>query len=166
MVFASTCLNFCFFGSVLVGSGSPYKTVILPAKAGSAKRADKWLTLSVEPDLIKFFSSTLSSAGSISSPTSSIKSGSPLAKASSRCVRKYLWFRFVTLSPFFDSRFVIQILPWPWGSISSGNRVADVTMIPFWVDNSSEGRPRKNWSNSFELSDWPRGTYLANSTLR
>ena len=47
-------------------------------------------TLYVEPDLMKFFSRTLSRAGSNSSPTSSIKMGLPSDKASSKCVRKYL----------------------------------------------------------------------------
>ena len=45
---------------------------------------------------MKFFSSTLSRAGSSSSPTSSIRRGLPRDRLSSRCVRKYLWFREVT----------------------------------------------------------------------
>ena len=54
------------------------------------------ITLKVLPDLMKFFSSTLSSAGSSSSPTSSIMSGRPRDSESSRCDRKYLWFSDVT----------------------------------------------------------------------
>lgn len=53
-------------------------------------------TLNVFPDLMKFFSSTLSRAGSSSSPTSSMISGLPKESASSKCVRKYLWLRAVT----------------------------------------------------------------------
>ena len=45
---------------------------------------------------MKFFSSTLSSAGSSSSSTSSSRSGRPSDRASSSCVRKYLWLRAVT----------------------------------------------------------------------
>ena len=92
---------------------------------------------------MKFFSRTLSSAGSISSPTSSINKGWPKDKASSRCWRKYLWLRLVTFRLFSFSRLVIQILPWPCGSISRGNLVALVTIIPFCVDNSSDGSPYK-----------------------
>uniref|UniRef100_A0A2M4D0S6 Putative secreted protein n=1 Tax=Anopheles darlingi TaxID=43151 RepID=A0A2M4D0S6_ANODA len=47
-------------------------------------------TFSIEPDFIKFFSSTLSMTGSSSIPTSSISSGLPSERLSSRCVRKYL----------------------------------------------------------------------------
>lgn len=42
------------------------------------------ITLNVEPDLMKFCSNTLSKAGSSSSATSSIRSGRPSDKASSR----------------------------------------------------------------------------------
>ena len=52
-------------------------------------------TLNVLPDLIKFFSSTLSSAGSSSSPTSSMISGLPKDSESSKWLRKYLWLRAV-----------------------------------------------------------------------
>ena len=41
---------------------------------------------------MKFFSRTLSNAGSSSSSTSSINRGRPSDRASSKCVRKYLWF--------------------------------------------------------------------------
>ncbi|KAH3783310.1 hypothetical protein DPMN_161246 [Dreissena polymorpha] len=44
---------------------------------------------------MKFFSSTLSKAGSSSSITSSINNGRPSDKESSRWERKYLWFRDV-----------------------------------------------------------------------
>ena len=54
--------------------------------------------MNVEPDLMKFFSSTLSRAGSSSSPTSSINRGRPKDSASSMCVRKYLWFNDVIWS--------------------------------------------------------------------
>uniref|UniRef100_A0A183L641 LAGLIDADG_2 domain-containing protein n=1 Tax=Schistosoma curassoni TaxID=6186 RepID=A0A183L641_9TREM len=47
-------------------------------------------TLYVEPDLMKFFSKTLSKAGSRSSPTSSMSNGRPSDSESSKCVRKYL----------------------------------------------------------------------------
>ena len=58
-------------------------------------RVKAYLTLNVFPDLIKFFSNTLSSAGSSSSPTSSMISGLPKESESSKCVRKYLWFKAV-----------------------------------------------------------------------
>ena len=61
--------------------------------------------------LMKFFSRMLSSAGSSSSVMSSMSSGRPSDSASSKCCRKYLWFRFVTCSSFFDSLFRTQILP-------------------------------------------------------
>lgn len=54
------------------------------------------LTLKVVPDLIKFFSNTLSKAGSSSSRMSSMRRGRPKERLSSKCVRKYLWFRDVT----------------------------------------------------------------------
>lgn len=54
-----------------------------------------FFTLNVLPDLIKFFSSTLSSAGSSSSPTSSMISGLPKDSESSKWLRKYLWLRAV-----------------------------------------------------------------------
>lgn len=57
---------------------------------------NKLLTLKVDPDLIKFFSSTLSKAGSSSSPTSSMMRGRPRDRLSSRWARKYLWLRAVT----------------------------------------------------------------------
>lgn len=50
------------------------------------------VTLWVEPVLMKFFSRMLSSAGSNSSSTSSIKRGRPRDKLSSRWFLKYLWF--------------------------------------------------------------------------
>ena len=53
-------------------------------------------TFRVLPLLMKFFSNTLSRAGSISSPTSSISSGLPNERLSSRWFRKYLWLREVT----------------------------------------------------------------------
>lgn len=57
---------------------------------------NKQVTLNVEPDLIKFFSNTLSKAGSKSSSISSIRRGRPSDKASSKWARKYLWFNEVT----------------------------------------------------------------------
>ena len=48
---------------------------------------------------MKFFSSTLSSAGSSSSPTSSISRGRPRDRLSSRWFLKYLWFREVIWEP-------------------------------------------------------------------
>lgn len=53
-------------------------------------------TLYIDPDLMKFFSKTLSSEGSRSSSISSMRSGLPRDKASSKCCRKYLWFKDVT----------------------------------------------------------------------
>ncbi|KAK2185973.1 hypothetical protein NP493_215g00029 [Ridgeia piscesae] len=53
-------------------------------------------TLYDRPSLMKFFSRMLSRAGSRSSPTSSMRRGRPSERASSRCWRKYLWFRFVS----------------------------------------------------------------------
>lgn len=50
------------------------------------------ITLYVDPVLMKFFSRTLSRAGSNSSPTSSISKGRPRDKLSSRWFLKYLWF--------------------------------------------------------------------------
>lgn len=132
-------------------------------------------TLNELPDLMKFFSSTLSSAGSSSCSTSSMRRGRPCDKASSRCWRKYLWLSVVTYkrnargklhinkqsslslcrvafskkqttlttSSRFFSLFFVQFLPWPWGSISRGKRVALVTMIPFRIDRSSPGSPCK-----------------------
>ena len=41
------------------------------------------------------------------------------------------------------SLFLIHILAWPWGSISSGNREAFVTIMPFWTESSSLGSPCK-----------------------
>ena len=67
---------------------SPTSEILLP-------RVKVYLTLNVFPDLIKFFSNTLSSAGSSSSPTSSMISGLPNESESSKCVRKYLWFKAV-----------------------------------------------------------------------
>ena len=52
-------------------------------------------TLKVDPDLMKFFSKTLSRTGSSSSPTSSISSGRPRERLSSRWFLKYLWVRDV-----------------------------------------------------------------------
>ena len=77
-------------------------------------------TLKVEPDLMKFFSRTLSKAGSNSSPISSIKRGLPRDRLSSRWVLKYLWFKDVTCSSLSFSLFLIQVFPWPCGSMSSG----------------------------------------------
>lgn len=57
---------------------------------------NRQVTLNVEPDLIKFFSNTLSKAGSKSSSISSIRRGRPSDKASSKWARKYLWFNEVT----------------------------------------------------------------------
>ena len=54
------------------------------------------LTFNADPTLMKFFSRTLSRAGSRSSATSSSSSGRPSDMESSRWVRKYLWFRDVT----------------------------------------------------------------------
>ena len=53
------------------------------------------LTFKVLPLLMKFFSSTLSRAGSNSSATSSMSSGLPNERQSSRWLRKYLWFNDV-----------------------------------------------------------------------
>ena len=53
-------------------------------------------TLYVLPDLMKFFSRMLSKAGSSTSSTSSRSTGLPSERESSRCVRKYLWFKDVT----------------------------------------------------------------------
>lgn len=47
----------------------------------------------------------------------------------------------VTCSSFAASFFLIHALPWPWGSIRSGYRVARVTIKPFCTDNSSVGKP-------------------------
>lgn len=39
------------------------------------------------------------------------------------------------------SLFLIQAFPWPCGSINRGKRVAFVTIMPFWTDSSSFGKP-------------------------
>lgn len=53
-------------------------------------------TLKLVPDLMKFFSSTLSRAGSSSSYTSSMSNGCPRERQSSKCDRKNLWLSDVT----------------------------------------------------------------------
>lgn len=39
--------------------------------------------------------------------------------------------------------YLIQKLPYPYGSINKGYLVELVTIIPFWIDNSSLGNPYK-----------------------
>ena len=46
-----------------------------------------------------------------------------------------------TCSSLSFSLFFIQIFPCPCGSINNGYLVALVTIMPFWTDNSSFGRP-------------------------
>lgn len=99
------------------------------------------VTFSIEPDLMKFFSNTLSITGSSSSPTSSISNGLPSDKQSSKCVLKYLWFSDVIWSSLVDSLFLIHIFPWFWGSMSSGYELDFVTISAFCTDSSSLGRP-------------------------
>lgn len=55
------------------------------------------LTLKLFPDLMKFFSRILSRAGSSSSYTSSMRSGRPMERQSSRWERKNLWLSDVAL---------------------------------------------------------------------
>lgn len=116
---------------------------------------------------MKFFSRTLSRAGSSSSLTSSISSGRPKERQSSIWVRKNLWLSDVTwkrdwrllphitkttnlgekgyllntCSALAFSFSLIQAFPWVWGSISRGYLVAFVTMMPFCTDKSSPGSP-------------------------
>jgi hypothetical protein len=61
---------------------------------------------------MKFFSNTLSNAGSNSSPTSSISSGRPSEIASSKCCLKYLWFKFVILNKYklFIKKFSVNLM--------------------------------------------------------
>ena len=101
------------------------------------------------PDLMKFFSRMLSRQGSNSSPTSSISIGRPSERLSSRNCLKYLFVSVVTVNCLSASLFLIHALPWPWGSISKGYRVALVTMIPFWVDSSSLGKPCRAHSETY-----------------
>lgn len=56
---------------------------------------------------------------------------------------KYLWLRVVTIRSLNFSMFLIHILPCVCGSISRGKRDALVTIMPFWMDKSSVGRPHK-----------------------
>jgi len=41
------------------------------------------------------------------------------------------------------SLYLIHVSAWPWGSIISGYRDDLVTMIPFWMERSSEGSPSR-----------------------
>lgn len=59
----------------------------------------------------------------------------------SRIFLKLLLVRWVTRKPLSRSRCMSQALPWPWGSIRTGNLVALVTRIPFWMLSSSVGSP-------------------------
>jgi len=64
------------------------KYIIKPSATSTSLPARD--TCFVVPVWIKFFAKTLSKIGSISSPQSSIKSGTPVCKAFSTCVLKYL----------------------------------------------------------------------------
>ena len=106
-------------------------------------------TFNMLPDFMKFFSRMLSRQGSNSSPTSSISIGRPSERLSSRNCLKYLFVSVVTVNCLSASLFLIHALPWPWGSISKGYRVALVTMMPFWVDSSSLGKPCRAHSETY-----------------
>ena len=47
----------------------------------------------------------------------------------------------LTISWLLFSRLMIQFLPCPCGSMMSGYRAAFVTMMPFWIESSSFGKP-------------------------
>ena len=48
-------------------------------------------------------------------------------------------FRVTVTKPLGFSVFLIHLFPWPWGSISSGQRLPRVTTTPFSVLNASAG---------------------------
>eukprot|EP00964_Phaeocystis_antarctica_P040945 scaffold23430_cov57-Phaeocystis_antarctica.AAC.2 len=81
--------------------------------------------------------------------------------------------REVTLSWFFASRLLIQPRPCDCGSIMSGHFCERVTMMPFWMESSSVGRPSRVQSPmvpwSTRKSDTTRlsvtGTPLATQSL-
>ena len=98
-------------------------------------------TFQPRPDFWIALSSTGSRIGSSSSSTFSSSSGSPKAIESSSALRKRLSPSEVTRSRFASSRFLIHATPCPCGSIISGHLVLCVTMMPFWMLNSSDGSP-------------------------
>mmetsp|Transcript_6332 Transcript_6332/g.12238 ORF Transcript_6332/g.12238 Transcript_6332/m.12238 type:complete len:261 (-) Transcript_6332:7355-8137(-) len=82
----------------------------------------------------------------------SISKGFPNDRQSSKWLRNILSFSCVTFSWFASSRFMIHSLPCPCGSTNTGYRLARVTMMPFWTDNSSVGRPCNVHSPTSESS--------------
>lgn len=86
-------------------------------------------TLYVDPVLMKFFSRTLSRAGSNSSPTSSISRGRPRDKLSSRWFLKYLWFSEVICE---NSRtsLLTQLKFCYWGKLLPEEEVICYEVIP------------------------------------
>ena len=72
-----------------------------------------------------------------------MSSGSPKAIESSSALRKRFSVSSVMRNLFTSSRRLIQPRPCPCGSMSNGHLDARVTMMPFWMESSSRGKPSR-----------------------